>query len=532
MDDADARLALPPGTLLDGGRYRIERELGRGGFGITYLATDVSLGQRRALKEFFPFNAYRVGTTLSFSNGVYDIDRFVREAQHAATLRHLNVVGVQTVLRENGTAYIAMEYLDGASLDAYLEAYGHLPPDQAEQCLRSVLETLTYVHGRGIIHRDIKPSNIIAMQDGRFVLIDFGSARPSASQSTDVSRLVSGGYSPLEQYSGQPPTAASDLFSLAATIYHLVAGVAPPDALERAAGGINVAPLRSLVPGVRPQLSDAIDRALELHHQDRPQSAQAFLALLDDVRVPKVTKQSRKWPALLALGAIGVAALAGGFLVARRKNVDIDARKSGSTTAVAIAVDSSAGSTSATDPATTFATSTVQPSAAEVPVRVPARVQVPVPVPVPTPVPVPVPLPTPVPVPVPAPGPLPEPTQDFSGEDVSSESVSGDLGISGYRNSPPSCDGSYIALAGGVTTPGRYREGVTAKLSEFPDAAYFYVPGTCRSLRWQDETGSDIYAIFYGPYRSLSQACAAARNVSGYVKVLDDSSNPKRPVVC
>jgi serine/threonine protein kinase len=527
--NADSRAALFVGTLLENGRFRIERELGRGGFGITYLAMDSALEQRRALKELYPETAFRSGSSLTFGSAPYDIERFIREARNAAALRHEGVVTVHSVFEENGTAYLAMEFVDGQSIEAELDAMGRVDPKRAEQCLRYVLSTLSYVHSRNIIHRDIKPSNIIATGENRWVLIDFGSAKDSSSHSREVSRLVSANFSPLEQFGGQTPVPASDLFALSATVYQMICGESPPDAVFRASTGTAVPPLQSRVPEISEALSNAIQAGLGLRVEDRPQSATAFLGLLErttepanrsaqsdttrldqhEFFVPPTTplppvrgesgapqKRSLTKP-LVAAAVLGVFAVAGiGFLL-RDSNGSDQARSTADIT-VAVAAE--------------------ETEVPELPFETEAVVE-PIPVTTATPVVTAARVTTEAEVTSPSPTPAPPGAEGP------------DLQLSGYANQVPACDGSLIALVASAVTPGQYRNDVAEKLSLYPDAAYFFVPGSCSSLRWQ-LNGNDVYAVYYGPFSSSSTACVRAREVGGYVKVLNNTSDPLKPFRC
>jgi serine/threonine protein kinase len=526
---ADTRTPLPIGTTLEGGRFRVERELGRGGFGITYLAMDLALEQPRAVKELYPETAHRQGSRLTFGSAPYDIQRFIREARNAAALRHEGVVTVHSVFEENGTAYLAMEFVDGRSIEDELLAAGKIDPKRAEQCLEYVLRTLDYVHSRNVVHRDIKPSNIISTSANRWVLIDFGSARDSSSHSREVSRMVSASFSPLEQFGGQPPVPASDLFALSATVYQMICGEPPPDAVFRASSGTMVPTLRSRIAAVREPLSSAIQMGLGLRVEERPPTAQAFLRLLSSnpraesqtvrlesdgffanptsVPAPQIWsdpgmahKKSRKpFVATAAIGVFAVAVI--GLLLrdpkisdsaARSTDISSSATESSSDT---LAVDTLAVDTLVVDTLLVDVEVDTAGKATAAPVSNDASVQ---------------------------------PPADATLVQVREGP---DLQLTGYANRPPSCDGSYISLIASAVTPGLYANDVAEKLALYPDASYFYAPGTCRSLRWQ-LNGNDIYAIYYGPFRSANDACIRARQVGGYVKVLNNTADPSKPYRC
>jgi serine/threonine protein kinase len=315
-------------TLPEGSRIRncvVERRLGKGGFGITYLATEYAtteageeLGpvlRKVAIKEFFPQgiawrdNGHTVsptptveGAPEAFQNG---LRAFYKEAQAIAGLDHENVIRLLSVFQSNGTAYFIMPYIRGESLRGLLRREGSLSEERARRLLLPVLDGLAHAHARGILHRDLKPDNVMIREDdGRAILIDFGTARSqTASDTTRYTRLTdlvafTPGYAALEQYS----RAASenrhgpwtDVYSFGAVLYEAVTGKAPPESALRAAeaGGGHPDPLQPAsallrdVPGYGRGFLLAIDWALELAAKDRPQDLRAFRAALDGRSMP------------------------------------------------------------------------------------------------------------------------------------------------------------------------------------------------------------------------------------------------------
>ena len=205
--------------------------LGAGGFGVTYLAFDHQLDGPVALKEYFPADAARRGpgcgvapsTTASRALFNWGLDRFIDEARSLHRLRHANVVRAHRYVQAHGTAYIVMEYVEGQSLQQVLRERGRLTPDAWRRWLDPLLDGLAHVHGHGYLHRDLKPANImIRSADGTPVPIDFGAARMAAGDRTHT-QVLTPGYAPLEQYSGEsvqgPPT---DIYALAAVSYHVL----------------------------------------------------------------------------------------------------------------------------------------------------------------------------------------------------------------------------------------------------------------------------------------------------------------------
>lgn len=192
---------------MNDGHYRVLRTLGAGGFGITYLCEGAD--SLWALKEYFPSGAERVmgrvqPGRLSETEFQEGMRRFEREARVLSSFEHPYIVSVEAFFRENGTAYLVTEYVEGEVLASHHRGW-----------LRPLVGALQAVHQLGLVHGDIKPENILVRPDGRPVLIDFGCSRPSHLEPTAC--MVSQGYSPPEQYSGQPLTPASDQYALAAT---------------------------------------------------------------------------------------------------------------------------------------------------------------------------------------------------------------------------------------------------------------------------------------------------------------------------
>ena len=281
--------ALAPGTRLD--EFEIERVLGAGGFGVTYLARDLSLDTWRAVKEYLPrdWAARRGDGTIGPRTGAdaedyeWGLTRFLEEARILARFDHPHLVRVYRVFEAQGTAYMVTEYVEGETLAAGLKESGPWPEPQVRELLDALTEGLSAVHGEGLLHRDIKPGNVMVRPDGTPVLIDFGAARQAMGrQSRSVTAVLTPGYAPIEQYSprgNQGPW--TDIYALGALAYEALSGQAPDDATERVAED----PLRPLAEAaalpVSAAMEAAVDAALAVHKQDRPQSLDALRALLD-----------------------------------------------------------------------------------------------------------------------------------------------------------------------------------------------------------------------------------------------------------
>lgn len=284
---------IPHGVVL-GGQYRVGRVLGRpGGFGITYLGWDIHLHQRVAIKEYLPRElAARGGNLIDVTvyteddRSAFDSGReqFLREARTVARLDHPNIVRVRAYFNANGTAYLVMDYYEGMSLGDYLATLKHrLPVETALNIVLPLLDGLAYVHAHGVVHRDVKPHNIYFASTGRPILLDFGSARLAAQdQVQSLSVVVTEGYAPLEQYQRRNPQGPwTDVYGLAATLYRMLLGVAPPVALDRIGQESLEADGWDQLPE---PLRAVLERALAVHPERRFASASAFAEALRATR--------------------------------------------------------------------------------------------------------------------------------------------------------------------------------------------------------------------------------------------------------
>ena len=278
-------------TSLQGGRYRIERMLGQGGFGITYLGVQTGLDRKVAIKEFFMKEYCNREEETSHvtvpSMGSKDLverfrRKFVKEAQTICAFSCPNIIRIYDVFEENGTAYYVMEYHGHGSLADLVKHRGKLKETEAVSYIRQVAEALRYIHERNINHLDVKPGNVLLDDDGRAVLIDFGMSKRydvDGEQTSTTPVGISHGYAPLEQYKkGGVGTfsPATDIYSLGATLYKLVTGITPPDASEVDEDGLS-----SFPNAVSDGTKLAIRQAMNMKRKDRPQSVKKFLSLLD-----------------------------------------------------------------------------------------------------------------------------------------------------------------------------------------------------------------------------------------------------------
>ncbi|MEL7542706.1 MAG: protein kinase, partial [Pseudomonadota bacterium] len=287
----DNLLALPNGTVL-AGDYRIERVLGAGGFGITYLAEELALHRKVAIKEYFPgefaardsASQVRHRSESNRNDYAWGLERFIEEAQTLARFDHANIVRVYRYFRANNTAYMVLKFEEGQSLRQWIDTL-NAPPAQAQvdAILTPVLDALALIHDHDFLHRDIAADNILLRRNGAPVLIDFGSARGEvANQTKTLSALVKPGYSPFEQYASNSKQQGpwTDIYALAATLYLVITGTRPPDAPSRLSEDEYLSAHLAAKASYRPGFLTALDVALRLTIAERPQSIAAWRAML------------------------------------------------------------------------------------------------------------------------------------------------------------------------------------------------------------------------------------------------------------
>lgn len=300
-------MPLAPGSLLQGGKYRIIRFISSGGFGCTYEAVHTGLNGRMAIKEFFVQDICnrddvtgRVSVGLQSKAQTFDKlrEKFIREAQSVFALSHPGIVHVSDVFEENGTAYFVMDYIDGCSLEYLVDKKGRLSEATALGYMRQVCAALEYVHANGRLHLDIKPGNIMVDRTGRAVLIDFGASKQyDDGTGKNMSTLLgfTPGFAPPEQMSSDVSRflPATDIYALGGTLYNLLTGEAPLSANLRYAGD----EFKPLPASVSPSTRRAVEAALQLNKSARPQSVAEFAALLFDGNAPQPQPQPAPEPA-------------------------------------------------------------------------------------------------------------------------------------------------------------------------------------------------------------------------------------------
>lgn len=235
---------LRPGSILLG-KYIVGKVIGKGGFGVTYLAYDVSTNRKVAIKEFFPYGvALRAAGTTTVSVASMDnaeafklgAEKFYNEAKLVSRFNgNPNIVGVHEFFYENDTVYFAMEYLEGHTLKDHISEHGTISAPQALFIMQNVANALMAAHSSNVLHRDISPDNIILCNNGDVKLIDFGAARQVvAEHSQSFSVILKPGFAPLEQYQkkgNQGPW--TDIYSLGTTIYYSLTADIPEDPMSR-----------------------------------------------------------------------------------------------------------------------------------------------------------------------------------------------------------------------------------------------------------------------------------------------------------
>lgn len=310
-----ALLLLAPGCQLL--EYRIDAVLGQGGFGVTYLASDVHLGLKVAIKEYLPAGyAWRAGDQSVAPRWPEDaafyqsgLDSFLVEARTLATFRHPNIVRVARFFEANRTAYMVLEYEHGKSLANWWPGRRPLAEADLLSLLRPLFDGLAVVHAAGYLHRDIKPDNIyVRRDDGSLVLLDFGAARQVLGAAGAGGEAVTPGYAPPEQYGegGQGPW--TDIYALGATLYWMVTGVKPPASPARRAGQQTMAPALQAGAGrYSPAFLAAIDWALAPEPAARPPDLPAFTAALYGAHAASLSlQQALSAGELAASGAEGL----------------------------------------------------------------------------------------------------------------------------------------------------------------------------------------------------------------------------------
>lgn len=296
LDEAEDLIdELQPGAKLLKGQYTITRYINSGGFGITYLAKD-SLDRDVVIKECFPSSVCRRSKVMVAARSRAHtaelrsiVQLFVREARNLAKIVHPNIVAVHQVFEDNGTAYMAIDFIDGLDLQQIIDGEGEkLTPDHIVRITDKLLAAVGFIHDHDMLHRDISPDNVLINKAGEPILIDFGAAREHASKTTramSALRVVKDGYSPQEFYiAGSEQGPWSDLYALGATLYHLISGEAPVNGQARLAALAEerpdpYVPLTGRFAGYPAGYLEAIDCAMSALPKQRVQTAADWIAM-------------------------------------------------------------------------------------------------------------------------------------------------------------------------------------------------------------------------------------------------------------
>ena len=297
--------ALPPYTILNG-KFLVGRVLGMGGFGITYVAMDLTLEHRVAIKEYFIRN-------VMYRNATISCEKFENEAKTLASLSDLpGIVRILEFFTEYNTAYIVMEYLSGETLKEYVkEKGGKLSLEETREKLNPVMTSLQYVHERNIIHRDISPDNMKVLDEGpmkgHVKLFDFGGAgREVRSEEDPRSAIVlkKEGYTPIEQIAGSSNQGAwTDVYAMAATIYYCICGQAPLSVSARVADPSDFKRPSQLGIPMTKKVEEVLLKGMTIQSGDRYLTMKEFQDALEKAGWGLTRKRTMKvWPFMAAGG--------------------------------------------------------------------------------------------------------------------------------------------------------------------------------------------------------------------------------------
>ena len=301
MNKAYSNKALPMGTVLR--EWRIEEVLGVGGFGIVYKAKGIYFNELVAIKEYFPSSISErdsEDTVVPIDSEAEEVHalglkKFVEEAKLLWNLstpsRHPNIVSVRSLFEIHGTAYMVMDFEDGVSLSKMLKQGRRFNERSLWNILQPIAEGLERAHRVGVLHRDIKPPNILINEDNRPVLIDFGSARFDTAEATSTKvTFHTPPYAAIEQYVKTYPQGPwTDIYALGVVMYECVTGEKPPEVLERLHAGLGKPLADGKWPGYGKKFLAAIDAAMTVKPDERPQSLSDWLAMFGK---PAVTESA------------------------------------------------------------------------------------------------------------------------------------------------------------------------------------------------------------------------------------------------
>lgn len=300
---------LPLGTILDG-KYLVGKVLGEGGFGITYIAWNLSLQIPLAIKEYFSStfagrDSHRGNQVVPFTGSKQKYyqkgkESYIQEARVLAKFcKEDGIVEVKDYFEENGTAYIVMEYLDGKNLIEILknieENNSHMHPKVVLDLMRPVIKTLNLVHEQGVIHRDISPDNLIMLSNNQIKLIDFGASRDFSKSDDGMSVILKEGYAPEEQHrrdGKQGPW--TDVYALCGTMYRAITGRKPEDAISRMAGTPLKKPSELGIGYINRNQESILMKGLEIRRENRIQNMEElYMALYENKSILSDTRDDK-----------------------------------------------------------------------------------------------------------------------------------------------------------------------------------------------------------------------------------------------
>ena len=310
---------LRSGTILDG-RYEIGSVLGEGGFGITYSGINLNTGEHVAIKEFFSREYMgrasdgtgRTVITADSSEKRFNSERrrFLREARILRDFKdESGIVSVLDYFEENDTAYIVMEFIEGTTLQKYVEKHGRMDPMDAFERFRPLLQSLKRLHTAGVVHRDISPDNIMVNRAGSLILIDFGSAKDLRSATQTSATTYKNGYAPPEQYRfNDAPSPSIDIYGLCATMYYCITGNVPVPSVQRAIYD-ELIPLNKAAPSVPDRICAMIARGMSVRAEDRQSNVGELIAEIDAVYLTPEERRALRKRRLIRLGILAAAVI-------------------------------------------------------------------------------------------------------------------------------------------------------------------------------------------------------------------------------
>lgn len=325
-DYAPIPRCLVPGTILEN-RYYLGKVIGEGAFGITYIGWDSRLAIPVAVKEYYPSDLVSRDMVRGANPNVYfyekegqetyqqQLKQFLDEARNLSRFNQVNgIVSVRDFFYANNTAYIVMDYIEGCSLKSFVKENGPFSGAKTLQLIKPVMEALSKVHAIGLIHRDISPDNILINEKGELILVDFGAARMRNSELTRSMTVVfKRGYSPEEQYRARGKQGpATDVYSICATMYFMLTGKAPEEAIQRLLEDKTV-PLKQFSTGLSSVQIDAITKGMEVQAKDRYPSLQDLMQDLyeNEIGMAVGAKRNVNFVVLIAVMISIIAVLVG-----------------------------------------------------------------------------------------------------------------------------------------------------------------------------------------------------------------------------